>query len=128
LSRAIELCHHPQIVIEDEHRSKGYLIFHEKFGPLSNITHDKIYLGVQYIEVLPKKEITKVNFLFPFIKNKFISMKYFFLFIQAVTVQEGDNNLITRLKRACGNDIEIRYEFSEESLKFVRCFTNSEIF
>jgi len=40
--------------------------------------------------------------------------------LQAVTVQEGEHNLITRIKRAQGENIEIRYEFSKEGLKYVR--------
>jgi hypothetical protein len=36
-----------------------------------------------------------------------------------VTVQEGEHNLITRIKRDQGDNIEIRYEFSNDGLKYV---------
>jgi hypothetical protein len=36
-----------------------------------------------------------------------------------VTVQEGDNNLITRIRRSGGKNLEIRQEFSKEGLIYV---------
>lgn len=39
---------------------------------------------------------------------------------QAVTVQEGDSNLITRIRRSSGQNFEIRQEFSPQALKYVR--------
>ena len=36
-----------------------------------------------------------------------------------MTVQEGDNNLITRIRRSGGENLEIRQEFSKEGLIYV---------
>jgi hypothetical protein len=38
---------------------------------------------------------------------------------QAVTVQEGDSNLITRFRRQSGRKVEIRQEFSDIGMKYV---------
>jgi hypothetical protein len=41
-------------------------------------------------------------------------------YLQAVTVQEGDSNLITRIRRSNGDQVEIRHEFAKEGMKYVR--------
>jgi hypothetical protein len=61
LDRTVERLMHPCIVIEDENRSKGFLVFHEKSGSFSPFQHAKITLGEEYTETLPNGEIAKVK-------------------------------------------------------------------
>lgn len=64
LDRTVERWMRPCIVIEDEHRSKGFLVFHEKSGSFTPFQQAKITLGEEYVETLPNGEIAKVSILF----------------------------------------------------------------
>jgi len=60
LDRAVDRWMRPCIMIEDEQRSKGCLVIHEKPGTLTPIHHLTITLGEEYVETLPNGEVAKV--------------------------------------------------------------------
>ncbi len=107
LRRKLSLHFPPSLLVEEPAGEPGKLVFRA-----DNCTERSLTLGEEHTEALPNGENAMVNKSIVLCRSCCVS--HCTHFNQAVTVREGDNCLITRLKSPW--NLEIRREFNQQGM------------